>query len=245
MATNTVMFWFWKHGRKVSWMRVNAVYLNCIVMSTFCSEIINIPFRFWLHYLLSSQRKWLHNHIHEWNWQLCEQTQMHVCINCQILTGGNQNIWMVPWVINDCQCLLPMFAAWTCLVDRHTFAKWFALPHDGHDELPKVGQDSLRSMWLVLQYLQLGSRLSCAFFVLFNRSWSSLAFLLVCSFWPEFMYCVCLIRFIACICVCAISASSATQCIFEGSSRVHRQANCILCIPSTSLLRISSSVNVP
>ena len=51
MATNTVLFWLWKHGGKFSWMSVNAVYLNSIAMSTFCSEIITIPFRFWLHYL--------------------------------------------------------------------------------------------------------------------------------------------------------------------------------------------------
>ena len=32
--------------------------------------------------------------MNEWNWRLCEWTCAYVCINCQILTGGNQNISM-------------------------------------------------------------------------------------------------------------------------------------------------------
>ena len=35
LITNLVMF-CWKHGGKVSWMSVNAIYLNSIAMSTFC-----------------------------------------------------------------------------------------------------------------------------------------------------------------------------------------------------------------
>ena len=62
MATDAVVFWFWKPGGKVSWMSVNAVYLNSVAVSTFCSEIITIPFRFWPHYLLFSQRKWTMSH---------------------------------------------------------------------------------------------------------------------------------------------------------------------------------------
>ena len=37
---------------------VNAVYFNySATMSTFGSEIVTIPFRFWLHYSLFSRRK--------------------------------------------------------------------------------------------------------------------------------------------------------------------------------------------
>ena len=39
-------------------MSMNAVYLNSIAVSTFRSEIVTVPFRFWLLYLLFSRRKW-------------------------------------------------------------------------------------------------------------------------------------------------------------------------------------------
>ena len=72
----------------------NAVYLNSVAMFTFRSEIVTIPFRFWLHYLLFGRRKWTMSrqdstgkHIHEWNWLLCERlSHADVRMHCQILT---------------------------------------------------------------------------------------------------------------------------------------------------------------
>ena len=59
--------------------------------------------KFRLRYLLFSQRKSsrLRNHIHEWNWRLCERTHAYVCVNCQILPGENQNIWIVSSVFTS------------------------------------------------------------------------------------------------------------------------------------------------
>ena len=84
---------------------VNAVYFNSVAMSTFRSEIVTIPFRLWLYYLLFSPRKWTMSRqdstIHEWNWRLCERTRAYVRVNCQILTGANRNIWMVSCVFTS------------------------------------------------------------------------------------------------------------------------------------------------
>ena len=45
-----------------------------------------------------------HNHIHEWDWQLCERTHSYICVNCQILTGVNQNIieWFSVYSLRSC-----------------------------------------------------------------------------------------------------------------------------------------------
>ena len=51
-------------------------------MSTSRSEIVTIPFRFWLRYLLFRRRKWTMSSqdstIHEWNWRLCERSHAYV-----------------------------------------------------------------------------------------------------------------------------------------------------------------------
>ena len=81
-------------------MSVNAVYLNSVAESTFRNEIIvTIPFRFWLHYLLFSRRKWTVScqdstttFMNETGGFASELRRIRMCINCQILTGGNQNI---------------------------------------------------------------------------------------------------------------------------------------------------------
>ena len=43
--------------RRVS-LSMNVVYFNSVAKPTFCSEIVTTSFRFRLHYLLFSQRKW-------------------------------------------------------------------------------------------------------------------------------------------------------------------------------------------
>ena len=40
---------------------------------------------------------------HSWmKMALCEQTHAYVCVNCQILTGGNKKIWMVSCIFHFC-----------------------------------------------------------------------------------------------------------------------------------------------
>ena len=65
----------------------NIVYFNSVAVSTFRSEIVNILFRFWLHYLLFSLRKWTMTR-EDSTGGFCERTHTYVCVNCQILTGG-------------------------------------------------------------------------------------------------------------------------------------------------------------
>ena len=60
-----------------------------------------------------------HNHIHEWNWRLCERTHVNVRVNCQILTGGNQNIWM-----DSCVFTSVVF----CWKYSEIFPEWVRMP---------------------------------------------------------------------------------------------------------------------
>ena len=89
----------------IGYLLVDWLYFNSVAMCTFRSEIITIPFRFWLHYLVFSQRKRTMSHqdstIHEWNWWLCEWTHAYVRVNCQMLTEENQIIWMVSCVFTS------------------------------------------------------------------------------------------------------------------------------------------------
>ena len=76
----------------------NIVYFNSVAVSTFRSEIVNILFRFWLHYLLFSLRKWTMTREDSTTTFMneaggfWERTHTYVRVNCHILTGGNISI---------------------------------------------------------------------------------------------------------------------------------------------------------
>ena len=89
-------------------MSANAVYFNSVAVSTFRSEIVNIPFRFWLHYLLFCWRKWTMSRedstttfMNGTGGFASELTRTYVRVNYHILTGGNQNISIVSCVFTS------------------------------------------------------------------------------------------------------------------------------------------------
>ena len=117
---------------------VNAVYFNSVAMSTFRSEIVTIPFRLWLYYLLFSPRKWTMSRqdstIHEWNWRLCERTRAYVRVNCQILTGANRNIeWFPVYSLRSCfvENMAERFHEWAWML--FTWIPWLCLAEAARD----------------------------------------------------------------------------------------------------------------
>ena len=146
MATDAVVFWFRKHGGKQrfpewAWIPFTWIPSQCphfaVKSSTYPSGFGRI-----IYCLARGNRQYVVKtpQPHSWMPWLCEWTHAYIRVNCEILTGGNQDIWMVScvftsvvfcWKYSGKVSWMTVNAVYLNSVAMFTFRRWKSIDENG------------------------------------------------------------------------------------------------------------------